>query len=247
MEELSKVVLAFFLILVITLLSRILRLRGERDIMDSSIRTTLQLLVFAFVITYVLKVSDPLFLFFFMAFMSVFASFVAVERVRITRSLAKSILLGGLSLNLSTLTVYLSLYLLGVIKHTPVETVVLWGLLLGNSLNNVSLSVERLRAEVRNRIEELEGKVALGADLYTAMEDYIRSAVRASMIPKHNMLKSAGIVSIPGISAGMMIAGSDPLSAIAYQIVVMYMILSSGFLTSYITLRLTYRHTFEWL
>jgi len=60
-------------------------------------------------------------------------------------------------------------------------------------------------------------------------------------MPKYNMLKSAGIVHIPGVAVGMIVSGVDPLEAMAFQVVVMFMIVSVGFLTSSMVVSLTYK------
>ncbi len=83
--------------------------------------------------------------------------------------------------------------------------------------------------------------VALGAPLKLAMLELMQNSMRASMMPKYNMLKSAGIVHIPGVAVGMIVSGVDPLKAMAFQIVVMLMIVSVGFLISYMVINFTYK------
>jgi len=51
-------------------------------------------------------------------------------------------------------------------------------------------------------------------------------AIKAALIPVNNMLQTIGVVAIPGITTGMLLAGADPLKAVSYQIVIIYMLVS---------------------
>ncbi len=240
----TKVLISYLLLLPVLFISLKEKLGAERDVIESTIRTTFQLLIAGYVLGFILGQHSLYVLVAAMLFMSLVASFVASERLDIGKSFMKSFIIRFLSLNLYTLFVFFSLYFLGVIKHNFTETIILWGLILGNSLNNVNQSFERLRAEVSNRKEQIEAMVALGAPLRVALSSCVRSAIRTSMIPKYNMLKSAGLVHIPGISVGMVIAGINPLEAMLYQTIFMCMLLSVGFLTSFFVVLLSYKYIF---
>jgi len=51
--------------------------------------------------------------------------------------------------------------------------------------------------------------------------------MRAGMIPSINALMAVGLVFIPGMMSGQILAGVDPLASIRYQIVVMLMLVAS--------------------
>ena len=76
-----------------------------------------------------------------------------------------------------------------------------------------------------------------------AAREPVRRALRASLIPTVNSLMVVGIVSLPGMMTGQILAGSDPLVAIRYQIVVMFMLASAVALAAVIVV-LGYRRTF---
>ena len=56
--------------------------------------------------------------------------------------------------------------------------------------------------------------------------DMKKQAIKASLIPTINMLQTIGLVAIPGITTGMLLAGADPLTAISYQLIIIYMLVS---------------------
>ncbi len=98
------------------------------------------------------------------------------------------------------------------------------GMVLGNSMNGIALALERVFADLDARDEEILALTALGASSWEAASPSIRSALRAGLIPTLNSMAAVGIVFIPGMMAGQILAGADPLAATGYQIVVMLMV-----------------------
>jgi putative ABC transport system permease protein len=116
-------------------------------------------------------------------------------------------------------------------------------MILGNAMNAAALAADRLAGEMETRHAEIEAYLALGASSVRAAREPVRRALRASMIPTVNSLMVVGIVSLPGMMTGQIIAGSDPLLAVRYQIVVMFMLGSAVALAAVIVV-LGYRRTF---
>ncbi|SHK56150.1 ABC transporter permease [Thermocrinis minervae] len=237
-----KLLLSYLLVLFVVLLSYKEKLGAEWHTLESSIRTTVQLLLIGHFLNFLLHIKGGFTTWMVLASMSVFGSFIASERLGLNVGFLRKFLIASVALNVSAGFVFLVVYLLGVVKHESIQTISLWGLVLGNSLSNVALAVERLKAETQLRRWEIEAMVALGAPLKLALKESMKKALHAAMLPKYNMLKSAGVVHIPGVGVGMILAGADPVSAMLYQVVVMYILLSVGFLTSFLVLNLSYRY-----
>lgn len=90
-------------------------------------------------------------------------------------------------------------------------------------MNGASIAIERLAGEMQTRSGEIEAYLALGANYRKASEVAVRLALRASLIPTVNGLMVVGIVTLPGMMTGQILAGSSPLTAVRYQIVVVFM------------------------
>lgn len=103
----------------------------------------------------------------------------------------------------------------------------LGGMVIGNSMNAIAIALERLLSDLRARRREVEMKLSLGADYKEASHDVVRNAMRAGMIPSINSMMAVGVVFIPGMMTGQILAGANPLMAIRYQIVVMVMLVGS--------------------
>ena len=89
---------------------------------------------------------------------------------------------------------------------------------------------------------EVELRIAFGATRGEALAAPLKDAVRTGMIPIINSMAAAGIVSLPGMMTGQILAGSPPLQAVAYQIVVMFMIAAAVALGAMLVVVLAGRH-----
>jgi len=122
--------------------------------------------------------------------------------------------------------------LTGVIDyHLPV-LIPIGSMLVANAMNTSSLSLERLLAEIRSHRGHIEAALALGAEPRSTILPYITFAIKASLIPRIDSIKSLGIVWIPGLMAGMILGGSNPLYAAIYQFIIITLILSVAALSS---------------
>jgi putative ABC transport system permease protein len=128
-----------------------------------------------------------------------------------------------------------ALIVLTITRAMPMEPqfiVPLAGMAFGNSMAICSLTLERLMREVRLSRLSIETALSLGATSQQALEEYGRLSVRASLIPTVDRMKTLGIISIPGAMSGLLIAGTNPLLAAEYQIIVFLMIVGGGLITS---------------
>ena len=125
--------------------------------------------------------------------------------------------------------------------YEPRYLIPLVGMMLGNALTGISLCLDRLMSELDEKRQEVECWLALGATAWEACRPHIRSAVRTGMIPILNSMTVVGIVSIPGMMTGQILAGAPPEQAIRYQIVVMFMIAAATSIAAVLITLLSFR------
>ncbi len=114
----------------------------------------------------------------------------------------------------------------------PQFIIPLSGMVFGNTMNICSLSLDRLIREVKMNKGAIETMLSLGASSQQALNEYNNLSIKASLIPTIDSLKTLGIIFIPGAMAGLLIAGTDPLVAAEYQIIVYLMIVGGGIISS---------------
>jgi UDP-glucose/iron transport system permease protein len=101
-------------------------------------------------------------------------------------------------------------------------------MIIANAMNACAQSVERFRADVTAHVGQIEAGLALGAAPGATVAPFVQSAVYASLLPRLDMLKSLGLVWIPGVMAGMMVSGASPVYAGIYQFIIVAMILAAS-------------------
>lgn len=134
---------------------------------------------------------------------------------------------------------------LGVIDAAPATVVPVGSMIIANAMNTAALALERFRAEVEAHPGQIEAALALGASPAAAVAPYARAAARASLIPNLNNLRSLGIVWIPGLMAGMVIAGGNPVVAAMYQFTVVTMLFATAGITSLLCTLFVRSHAFS--
>ena len=130
-------------------------------------------------------------------------------------------------------------------KLDPAIVLPLLGMILGNSLNGVTLGFDHFTAALKERREQLLSLIALGATPSEATHGPLREALRHSMTPVLNAMLACGIISIPGMMTGQVIAGVTPMNAAIYQLIMMIIISCGGFAGAYVGLKLCQRKHFN--
>jgi putative ABC transport system permease protein len=108
--------------------------------------------------------------------------------------------------------------------YDPRYAIPLMGMILGNTMNGVSIGLDRMMSAVVGGKMAIEAQLCLGESSQTALRPVVREALRAAFIPSINAMSAAGIVSLPGMMTGQVLAGADPVEAVKYQIVIMFLI-----------------------
>ncbi len=126
----------------------------------------------------------------------------------------------------SFLLTILTLYF--VIETTPWYearyAIPLLGMLLGNTMMGIALSLNFLiDTTVKNKLV-IEQRLLLGQNKTQVLLDIRKDAIRTGMIPTINAMATAGLVSLPGMMTGQILAGNPPVTAVIYQILIMFLI-----------------------
>ncbi len=218
--------LASALIFLLAFISLLLRLGLVRSLLLAAARTALQLTLVGLVLETVFDAPPYWFLLIAMVMLSIAGWEVMRRQHRRFRG-AWGYGLGTLSMMISSFTLTL-FALLGVIRvapwYTPQYAIPLLGMLLGNTMNGISLGLERLTGTVWDQRAILEARLALGETARETIQPHVRTAIRTSLIPIINNMSIAGLVSLPGMMTGQILSGSPPAEAVKYQIMIMFLI-----------------------
>ena len=234
------------LVLVAGGVSIALRLGLEKRLAVATLRTIVQLLLLGQLLSWVFGHPGPWITLAWLAVMIVAASRAAVDRVE--RRYAGAHLDAFITLALTglTITFVVTQVVVGVEPWYDARYVIpLLGMVLGNSLTGISLALDHLLESLDRDRDAVETELALGATRWEAARGPVSAAVKRGMVPILNSMTVVGIVSLPGMMTGQILAGSDPMEAVGYQLVVMFMIAASTSLGGIAVALLTYRRMFD--
>jgi len=243
----SNLQLAVGLIFIILagILSLVHSLGLEKDLFIGTVRTFVQLFLLGFALKFVFSIDRVWLVVLVFVLMILFAAWTIKGRVR-ERQVS---FFWPVFLSMCAGYFFIAFMVTGVIVNAepwwrPQYFIPLSGMVIGNSMNAMAISLERLLGDLRGRRGEVEMLLCLGADYREASQNIFRDAMRAGMIPSINSMMAVGVVFIPGMMTGQILAGADPVSAIRYQIVVMVMLVGATALGSFMVLSLVRRRCF---
>jgi putative ABC transport system permease protein len=221
--------IAALLVLALAGLAIFLHLELGRRILIAAVRTTVQLLLIGFVLK-VLFENVHLTWITAMAFVMLLAAgyeVMARQRYRFTGWWGYGI--GTTSMFISSFAVTLVALIVIVAPdpwYKPQYAIPLLGMLLGNTMNGIALSIDHLTHTTHQQRNVIEGRLMLGQSWQEAISDIQRDSMRVGMIPIINAMAAAGIISLPGMMTGQILSGTPPLEAVKYQILIMFLIAS---------------------
>jgi len=215
--------MTFVLVLLALYLSYKDKIGLEKDIMIGSVRAVLQLTVIGFILTYVFDLNNVFVTTLILVLMVYNASVVSAKRgqgIYHIQRIAFFALLFGLVITLGVLLIF------GAVEYQPSQVIPISGMVV-DSMIAASLVFNNLRENFLRRREEVEIKLCLGATSQEAATDIIRQTIRSAMLPSIDSMKTLGIVQLPGMMTGLILAGLPPTDAIKYQIMVAFMLVGA--------------------
>jgi putative ABC transport system permease protein len=97
-------------------------------------------------------------------------------------------------------------------------------MVLGNTLTSISLALQTLNEGAERERSAIEARIALGATRLEAFSGLLRQSLRTATTPLLNSMAVAGVVTLPGMMAGQILAGADPNEAAKYQIMILFVL-----------------------
>lgn len=220
-------VMAASLLLVDGLISVALRLGLVRSLAIAAGRMVVQLMLMGLILEWLFTHASPLMTFVAFAVMVAFAGREVVARQKRRLKGAWAFGLGASSMLLAAGLVTMMALMVQLRAdpwYAPRYAIPLGGMLLGNTMTGVSLGLGALTQGLTDRRAAVEARLALGATRWVAMAPVVRDAVRTGLVPIINSMAAAGVVFLPGMMTGQILAGIAPGEAIKYQLLIMFLI-----------------------
>ncbi len=205
----------------------------ELNLVLATGRTILQLIVLGYVFDFIFNINN---IWSVLAILTVILTITTiVTRNRISQKIPHLLPLVGGTILISTASIlFYSIFLIIQPQrwYDPQYLIPLGGVILGNAMNAGVISGERLLSNLNNSPVEIETHLSLGATPEQAVRQYRKDAIRAALIPTINQMMLMGMATIPSMTTGQLLAGVQPLDAVSYEILIMFMVVVGNLLTA---------------
>lgn len=242
-----QVAIAYIFVLIVIAIVRIRKINKEKEIVISSVRMTLQLILTGYILVYIFKNPSPLITVGILLLMEIFAIYTIFKKFKgkLSNPLKKIIAISMFIGTLSCLMYFLFVVVRISPWYSPQYFVPIAGMLIGNSMTGISLGIKSLIEGMSTQKNLIEEALILGATPQAASRNIINSTFDSAIMPTINSMVGMGIVFLPGMMTGQILSGTSPTMAVAYQIAIMFGILGAVALTVIIMLQLGYRTFFN--
>lgn len=244
----SDIAISAGLVIALAVLSFYQRLALERQILIAGARTIIQLLLVGMVLKALFSDARLIWVMLMATVMLLVAGYEVMARQKRRLQGVWGFGIGTVSMFITSFTVTLFALLVIIGNepwYQPQYAIPLLGMMLGNTMNGIAISLDRLMSGAWQQRTMIEGRLMLGQGWQEAIGELRRDALRAGMIPTINGMATVGIVSLPGMMTGQILSGTIPVEAVKYQILIMFMISAGAGFGAVIALHLGAKRLFD--
>ena len=218
----------------------------ELNLVTATGRTILQLLVLGYVLDFIFALDNVWGVLAILAVIITITAIVARNRISPKIPLVLPLVWGAIFISTAVTVLYANFLIIQPDRwYEPRYVIPLAGIVLGNAMNAAAIAGERLVSTMNAQSVEIETHLSLGATPEQAVSQYRKAAIRAAFLPTLNQMTLVGMVAIPGITTGQLLAGIRPIDAVSYEILIIFMVAASNLLTTILVTRGLYRQFFN--
>lgn len=242
----TDLVLCLGLIGIAIALSLWRKLGLEKQLAYGAVRSLMQLIAIGYILDLVFAVDNWLVVLGILGVMIAIASIVTRNRIDQKLSgLLATVILSLVASSAFTLGYVILLIVQPEQWYEPQYLIPLAGMLFGNAMNGASLAGDRLLNAIKQNRLEIETHLCLGATGKQAIARYQKEAIRTGLIPTLNNMVVMGLVSLPGMFTGQVLAGTNPRDAASYQILILFAIVLVNLITAILITEGIYKKFFN--
>ena len=215
------------LVLLNAILSLLLHLQLERQLLIATLRMVVQLIFIGLVLKVLFALVSPWWTGLAALLMILFAGreIWARQERRLVGFWSYGLGTGCMLLAASLVTLFaLTTQIRPQPWYDPRYALPLLGMILGNTMTGISLGLHTLSTGLVRDRDAVEAQLMLGAARWQATLPAVRTALRSALMPIVNSMAATGLVFLPGMMTGQILAGAEPMLAVRYQMLIMFLI-----------------------
>ncbi len=242
-----QLVSAYVFIIIVFFIVKLKKIPREKLIVMAALRMTLQLILVGYILVFVLDYPNPWITVLIVSIMLGFAIINVYQRSNhqlyfpIKKFIAMAMIIG--------ITINLGYFMLVVLQldpwYEPQYFIPISGMIIGKTMTGMTLGMNNLLSGLNDQKDKIENSLMLGASPKEAVRSIVNRAFDDAMLPTINAMVGMGIIFLPGMMTGQIIAGQSPITAVKYQVSVMLGVVGTVSITVLIFLQLSYKLFFN--
>lgn len=234
--------LTLLFVLIPLILSKTLHLSLEKDTLIATIRSIIQLLAVGYILKFVFESEDIFYILLMITLMIVAATMNARKKGKKIKGITWKVAVTMITVEIIVQSILLGFH---IVPATAQYIIPISGMAIGNSMVLSILFLNRFQAEIEAHRDETELILSLGGTPKQAIHLQLIQAIKASMIPTIEGQKTIGLVQLPGMMSGQIIAGADPIQAVQFQLLILFVLLTTASISSSLLGYLSYPSLFN--
>nr|WP_263312770.1 iron export ABC transporter permease subunit FetB [Mammaliicoccus sp. Marseille-Q6498] len=238
----TSLILMFIFIIIPLVISKSFNLGLEKDTIIAAVRSFIQLIIVGYILQFIFDQESHIFIFLMVLLIIGAATQNARKKGLAIPGITWKLLLAFVSVEVVTQGILIGL------KITPATAqyiIPISGMIIGNSMVLSILFLNRFMSEIKQNENLVELILCLGGTPKQAVHKQLITSIQSSIIPTIEKQKTIGLVQLPGMMSGQIIGGADPLEAVLFQILIVFLLLTAAIMTSVILGFLSYPTIFN--
>lgn len=238
----TSIILMFIFIIIPIVISKSFKLGLEKDTIVAAVRSFVQLLIVGYILQFIFDQDSHIFILLMVILMIGAATQNARKKGLEIPGITWKLLLAFIAIEIITQGI---LIVFSITPATAQYIIPISGMIIGNSMVLSILFLNRFMSEIKQNEDIIELILCLGGTPKQAIHKQLITSIQSSVIPTIEQQKTIGLVQLPGMMSGQIIAGADPLEAVLFQILIVFILLTSATMTSVILGFLSYPTLFN--
>ncbi|GGJ97444.1 UPF0014 membrane protein YjkA [Lentibacillus kapialis] len=235
-------IISLLFVIIPLVLSKTLNLGLEKDTIIAAVRSIIQLLAVGYVLQFVFNSENMIYIILMVVLMIVAATHNAQGKGAAIKGIIWKLVITFIFVEVLTQAILLGL---NITPATAQYIIPISGMVVGNSMVLAILFLNRFTSEIEDHQDETELILSLGGTPKQAIHTQLITSIQASTIPTIESQKTIGLVQLPGMMSGQIIAGADPVQAVLFQLLVLFLLLTTAVVTSIMLGYLSYPTLFN--
>ena len=239
--DLSQFAMAYLLLIMILIIMKKCQINQSKLVIVASLRMTIQLALAGVVLTYIFEYPHPLFTVAYLAVITGFSIHMILSKHKELNKKFKMIISVSLTATGMAILAFYIIAVLGDNFLNPQLAIPLSGMIMGNAVSGVALGMKTFKENLSTKRNQIDTLINMGVTPQKTLLPLINQAIETATLPTIITMTSMGIIKLPGMMTGQMLAGALPVTAILYQISIIIAIASVTCLSVFCSLYFGYQ------